>query len=96
MSEAASAIDVRKIIPPERHPTIFGRFNTLQPGEAFELINDHDPRPLYYQLQSLFANTFSWTYLESGPQVWRVKIARTAAAPDKAADGGCCSGGNCG
>ncbi|HLS44151.1 MAG TPA: DUF2249 domain-containing protein, partial [Ornithinicoccus sp.] len=51
----------------------------LEPGAAFVLVNDHDPKPLYYQLQAENAGEFTWDYLEDGPEVWRVRIGRTAA-----------------
>jgi uncharacterized protein (DUF2249 family) len=94
----ASSIDVRAIAPRDRHTTIFSCFHALQSGDALELVNDHDPRPLYYQLLAQWPNTFTWTYLESGPAVWRVSIGKTAATSARAAatDGNCCSGGSCG
>jgi uncharacterized protein (DUF2249 family) len=92
-----TAIDVRTIVPRERHTLIFGRFHALQPGESLELINDHDPRPLYYQMQAQSPGAFTWTYLQAGPEVWRVSIAKTAqTAARPATDGNCCSGGSCG
>ena len=92
MSESfATIIDVREIAPYERHSLIFGRFNALQPGEALQLANDHDPRPLRSQFQAVSAGGFTWDYLESGPQVWRVRIGKPAATA-----GNCCSGGTCG
>ena len=92
MSEAfAATIDVRTIAPIERHPVIFSEFNARQPGEALQLVNDHDPRPLYNQFQAMSAGRFTWDYLESGPGVWRVRIGKLAAA-----SGSCCSGGSCG
>ena len=39
-------IDVREIVPRERHPLIFQKFDDLAAGESFELVNDHDPKPL--------------------------------------------------
>ena len=73
-----STVDVRSIIPRERHPLIFNTFLALAPGQAFILVNDHDPKPLYYQFQAEHAGTFGWDYLESGPDVWRVRIGRKA------------------
>ena len=73
-----SIVDVRSIIPRERHPLIFGTFSSLEPGQSFVLVNDHDPKPLYYQFQAEHENTFQWDYLEEGPDVWRVRIGRTA------------------
>jgi uncharacterized protein (DUF2249 family) len=71
-------IDVRSLVPMQRHATIFDLVGRLEPGEAFVLINDHDPKPLYYQLEAEHPGEFSWTYLEQGPQVWRVSIGRPA------------------
>ncbi|EQD36889.1 hypothetical protein B2A_11987, partial [mine drainage metagenome] len=41
-------VDVRTMTPAERHPRIFGAFHLLAPGHCFVLVNDHDPKPLYY------------------------------------------------
>jgi uncharacterized protein (DUF2249 family) len=76
---STTLIDVRTIPPRERHPLLFQTFDALKPGEAFELVNDHDPRPLYYQFQAERPGQLDWQYLESGPQVWRVQVGRTAA-----------------
>lgn len=75
-----TTIDVRTIIPRERHPLIFKTFDQLAPGDAFELINDHDPKPLYYQLQAERPGELAWQYLEKGPEVWRVSIGRAVTA----------------
>lgn len=71
-------LDVRTVPPPQRHPLIFQTFESLAPGEAFLLVNDHDPKPLYYQFQAERAGTFSWDYVERGPEVWRVRIGKVA------------------
>ena len=76
---ATSLIDVRSIAPRERHPLIFDTFRRLATGQAMELVNDHDPKPLYYQFQAERPGQLDWQYLESGPQVWRVHVGRTAA-----------------
>lgn len=39
-------LDVRTVPPPQRHPLILQTFESLAPGEAFILVNDHDPKPL--------------------------------------------------
>lgn len=72
----STTIDVRNIVPRERHPLIFGTFANLHPGDAFMLVNDHDPKPLYYQFQAEKPGEFSWDYLEEGPEVWRVRIGK--------------------
>ena len=73
-----NAIDVRQILPRMRHPLIFTTFGQLQPGEAFLLVNDHDPRPLLYQFTVRHPGEFGWDYEEEGPDVWRVRISRVA------------------
>jgi regulator of cell morphogenesis and NO signaling len=67
-------IDVREITPRERHPLIFNTFDALALDEQFTLVNDHDPKPLYYQFLHERPNQFTWEYLEEGPTVWRVNI----------------------
>ena len=72
-------IDVREVPPRERHPLIFQTFDGLAPGGTFILANDHEPRPLYYQFLHERADQFKWTYLEEGPEIWRVQIEKLAA-----------------
>lgn len=67
-------VDVRGMIPRERHPLIFATFDALAPGASMRLINDHDPKPLYYQLMAERAGQAGWEYLEEGPEVWQVQI----------------------
>ncbi len=69
-------LDVRTTHPRERHPKIFGVFDGLKPGESFVLVNDHDPKPLYYEFLAERPGQVEWTYLEEGPEVWRVRITR--------------------
>ena len=69
-------LDVRPIQPREKHPTIFRTFDSLASGESMLLINDHDPRPLRYQLAAERPDAFEWEYQEQGPEVWRVRISR--------------------
>ena len=76
--QAQPVIDVRQIAPRDRHPLIFQTFDNLGPGDAFILVNDHEPRPLYYQFLHERADQFTWSYLEEGPETWRVKIERVA------------------
>jgi uncharacterized protein (DUF2249 family) len=76
----ARQLDVRNEVPKRRHELIFESYFALQPGEAFELINDHDPKPLYYQFDAEHHGEFSWEPVESGPDTWRVLIGRTQAA----------------
>ena len=76
----ANVVDVRTLVPAERHRKIFELVNELVPGRSFILVNDHDPKPLYYQLEAEYPKQFSWTYVERGPAVWRVEIGKLAQA----------------
>jgi uncharacterized protein (DUF2249 family) len=69
-------VDVREITPRDRHPLIFDTFDSLIPGETMRLVNDHDPKPLYYQLMAERTGQAGWEYLEEGPEVWQVRITR--------------------
>ncbi len=75
MSEV-NQLDIRPVPPPQKHPLIFSTFDALESGESFVLINDHEPRPLYYQFQAERPGQFQWDYLERGPDVWRVNIMK--------------------
>lgn len=72
-------IDVTSIEPKLKHPTLFKRFSELQNGEGFVISNDHDPRPLYYQLLAENGNSFNWEYLEEGPDTWKVVLSKKTA-----------------
>lgn len=72
-------IDVTIIEPKMKHPTLFKRFSELNNGEGFVISNDHDPRPLYYQLLAENGNCFNWEYLEEGPETWKVVLSKKTA-----------------
>lgn len=75
-TSATTVLDVREMAPRERHPTILSTFDGLQPGQVLELVNDHDPKPLRYQFEAELPGTFTWEYLEEGPEAWRVHIGK--------------------
>lgn len=74
-----TVLDVREIPPRLKHPTIFQHWLALAAGESLVLINDHDPRPLYYQFAAEYPDQFQWKYLEQGPDLWRVSITKQTA-----------------
>lgn len=79
-NKTKGTVDVRQIPPRERHPMIFQTFDSLAPEQSFILINDHDPKPLYYQFVHERDGQFNWEYLEEGPETWKVQISRIALA----------------
>jgi len=73
---AENILNVTLLEPRQKHPTIFVRFDELGEGESLTIHNDHDPKPLYYQLLGERGNIFNWEYLEQGPEWWKVKISK--------------------
>lgn len=73
-----AVLDVRDEPPARRHELIFDTFRGLRPGAHFVLVNDHDPKPLWYQFEAEHKDAYRWEYLEEGPEVWRVRIGRSA------------------
>lgn len=71
-------VDVRGMVPRERHPLIFATIDGLATGESMLLVNDHDPKPLYYQLMAERAGQVDWKYIEEGPTVWQVRMTKLA------------------
>lgn len=47
-----TTIDVRDIPPAERHPQIHDAFAELESGEVLQLVNDHEPKPLFYEMEA--------------------------------------------
>ncbi len=91
---SSDELDVRSVPKAQRHPQIFARFASLEPGASFVLINSHDPKHLHEEFERDHPGAYDWSYLESGP-VWRIRITRLAASdlPGRsqrsiAADGG--------
>lgn len=75
-TETENILNVTLLEPRQKHPTIFMRFDALNDGENLIIHNDHDPKPLYYQLLSERGNIFTWEYLQQGPQWWDVRISK--------------------
>lgn len=69
-------IDVRQFASAVKHRTIFTVWNALSGGSRMLLVNDHNPKPLYYQLAAEYPGQFEWTYVEDGPERWQVEIRK--------------------
>lgn len=76
----ATTLDVRALVPRDRHPLIFSKLDALKPGEAVLLVNDHDPKPLRYQLMAEREGLFDWAPEQEGPDEWIIRITRLGAA----------------
>ena len=70
-----TSLDVRPVEPKHRFDRIMSTYDSLAAGSTMELIVDHDPVCMYYTLKmTRGADTFSFEYLEEGPEVWRVNV----------------------
>lgn len=76
MSEFAATVNATEYPPHQKHQVIFETFDSLNPGEAMLLVNDHDPQPLRFQFELERPGTFSWSYIERGPETFRIRIGR--------------------
>ncbi|MDH6197604.1 uncharacterized protein (DUF2249 family) [Mycobacterium frederiksbergense] len=74
-------LDVRALPKPQKHPAIFAAFTALPLGGSFILVNNHDPVHLHEEFETDLAGGYDWTYVERGPEVWRIRIGkRTSTA----------------
>lgn len=83
MSTTPEAFDVRSLIPVKRHEKLLKLFEELPAGESFVFINDHDPKPLYYEFRSIFGDVVGWEYLKQEPEEWKVRVTRTESSEGK-------------
>lgn len=67
-------INVSDIDPRHRHTIIEQLFRHLTPETSLQLIVDHDPRQLRLRLEARHGSDCQWTYLEEGPDTWRVRL----------------------
>lgn len=59
--------DARGVAKRFRHAAIFGALDALQPGEAMQFVNDHDPLPLIDQMHQRYGGAVEVEYVERQP-----------------------------
>ncbi len=70
-------MEAADIEPRLRHGIIGQLFRHLEPGHSLQIVVDHDPQRLRFQLDLAFGELCDWSYLEQGPDVWRVRLRHT-------------------
>lgn len=75
-AESVVTLDLRELPPRERHERIFDVYHHLPINGTIKLINDHDPKPLYYQFQAEHPGEVSWEPQEQGPETWVINIVK--------------------
>ena len=74
------ALDVRPVEPKDRYELIMDTYEALATDDTLELVVDHDPKCMYYTLRATRGDhTFSFDYVENGPETWRVLVTKRAA-----------------
>lgn len=68
-------LDSRVIPHAIRHGAIFGALASLPPGGAMILTASHDPVPLLDQIRERVGDAIEVSYLQRGPQEWRLRLA---------------------
>jgi uncharacterized protein (DUF2249 family) len=84
-------IDMREITSRVRHTVVFQLFEHLDEARSFQLVVDHDPRPLRLQLEAKHGSRCRWTDLELGPDVWRVRLQIDPKTSQSCSAPNCCS-----
>lgn len=69
-------LDARAIPHSIRHATIFGALGAIKPGGAMVLVAPHDPKPLLAQIAEREGDAIDVSYLQRGPEAWRLRLAR--------------------
>jgi uncharacterized protein (DUF2249 family) len=72
-------IKVADIDPRHRHTILLRSFEHLAPDDSLQIVVDHDPGPLRLQLEAHHGARCDWSYLEKGPDIWRVRLRLLAA-----------------
>lgn len=74
--ESLPELDARIIPHAVRHAAIHGVVDGLQPGAAFVLVAPHDPVPLLRQITERYGESIAVSYVQEGPEAWKLKLAR--------------------
>lgn len=71
-------LDLRDVPPAGRHPKIFDAFGELDGGESLTLVNDHEPRPLFYEMKTEVDSVDPERYsvVQVGPEEYRAELPR--------------------
>lgn len=78
MTDPAVIIHAPVLPPPVKHETILRALDALPPGFSALLINDHDPKPLLYQLDAEQPGVFAAEYQERGPERFAILLTRNS------------------
>lgn len=69
-------LDVREVPHSIRHATVFGAFDAVPVDGSLVLVAPHDPIPLLRQLDHRLSGRLEISYLQSGPDAWRLRLTK--------------------
>lgn len=72
-------LDVRAVPHAIRHATVFGALDAIAPGGGLVLVAPHDPLPLLAQIEQRAPGRFGVSYLQRGPDDWRLQLTNTGS-----------------
>ena len=72
-------LDVRDVPHGQRHALVLSTVDALAPGQAVVLVASHAPRPVLAEIDDRFGGRIQTQWLQSGPDVWQVRLERGAA-----------------
>jgi len=69
-------LDARIIPHAIRHGAVLGALSQVKPGAAMDLVAPPNPLPLLAQIQDREGDAVAISYLQEGPDAWRLRLAR--------------------
>jgi uncharacterized protein (DUF2249 family)/hemerythrin-like domain-containing protein len=66
----AVELDMRAVPLLQRQARIMSAWRELPAGAELRLLNDREPKPLYYLFQATQRGRFEWRYEKEGPEEW--------------------------
>lgn len=77
-SSVPRQLDLRQLPAPQRDALMLETCEGLPLDRAVVFVSDCEPKLLDDRLESEQPGKFSWEYLESGPDVWQIRVRRKA------------------
>ena len=74
--DAHPELDARLIPHALRHGAILGALSRVQTGGAMVLVAPHDPLPLVDEIARTEGGAVEVSYLQEGPESWRLLLTR--------------------
>ncbi|GAB78801.1 Uncharacterized conserved protein, DUF2249 family [Austwickia chelonae] len=69
-------LDARTIPHAIRHGAVIGALGQVRPGAAMILVAPHNPLPLIAQIHDLEGEKVRHSYVQSGPDAWKILFER--------------------